>query len=86
MIGGEWKRPERDRQSPLLVRFRLYRWFWADNCRSGCIGEIHLALAAFAVSTHPSNDVAKVCRLKRINHRAAQFYPFEHLKTLGYFQ
>jgi len=25
MIGGEWKRPERDRQSPLLVRFRLYR-------------------------------------------------------------
>jgi hypothetical protein len=25
MIGGEWKWPERDRQSPLLVRFRLYR-------------------------------------------------------------
>src|ERR1700677_5244646 len=25
MIGGEWKRPERDRQSPLLVRLRLYR-------------------------------------------------------------
>src|SRR5712691_10729176 len=25
MIGSEWKRPERDRQSPLLVRFRRYR-------------------------------------------------------------
>jgi len=25
MIGGEWKRAEGDRQSPLLVRFRLYR-------------------------------------------------------------
>jgi hypothetical protein len=24
MIGGGWKRPERDRQSPLLVRLRLY--------------------------------------------------------------
>src|SRR5580658_1205096 len=43
----------------------------------GCIGEIHLPLAAFAVSTHPSNDVAKVCGFKRINHCAAQFYPFE---------
>jgi hypothetical protein len=25
MIGGEWKRAGGDRQSPLLVRFRLYR-------------------------------------------------------------
>src|ERR1700733_11962180 len=25
MIGSEWKRPGRDRQSPLFVRFRLYR-------------------------------------------------------------
>jgi hypothetical protein len=52
----------------------------------GCISEIRLALAALTVSTHPSNDVAKVYTLKWVNHRAAQFYPFEHFKTLRYFE
>jgi hypothetical protein len=43
-------------------------------------------ISEYLGSTHPSNDVAKVGRLKRINRRAAQFYPFEHFKTLRYFQ
>jgi hypothetical protein len=52
----------------------------------GCISEIHLAFATFVDATHPSSDIAKVCRLNRINHCAAQLDPFEHLKTLRYFQ
>jgi hypothetical protein len=30
MIGGEWKRPESDRQSPLLILFRLVA-FWGRS-------------------------------------------------------
>ena len=52
----------------------------------GSMSEIHFALAALAVSTHPSNNVAKMFALKRINHNAAQLYPFEHLKTLRNFE
>jgi len=51
-----------------------------------CIGEIHLALACFAVATHPSNDVRQIRRVKWINHRPAKLNPPQHFKSLRHVQ